>query len=115
MKNNLRMRLLRWLVRRMFKVPEGKVLPWYLVILHHMLFPLDWIRYSQNNRFHYDFDRDTFTVFGLKYAAAYFESFTLEPVGTLLKIVKRENGLITVEKISHLSAPAEGGSNADHK
>lgn len=51
----------------------------------------------------YDLDRDVLVVDGMKYAGALFRSFALAPVGTLLRIEAREDGVVTV----HQYAPGE--------
>lgn len=50
----------------------------------------------------YDRDRDIVTINGVKYAGAFFRSFGIHgaPVGSLLRIIKRDDGTLTVEKFA---------------
>lgn len=41
----------------------------------------------------------TIEIFGIKYALALFQNFAFSPVGTVLRIIQRSDGALTVEKV----------------
>lgn len=49
--------------------------------------------------FEYDAVREEFTLFGVRYSLGLFETLGLGPVGSLLRIVKREGETLTLERL----------------
>lgn len=54
----------------------------------------------------YDSVADIFTIYGMKYSGELFRQFATEmPIGISFRIVKRENGQVTLERVSEVTSP----------
>lgn len=95
--NRFRYRL--WGKARSF-VPEGTILPWWLIAVRFFIFPSDTLYCIVQIKDGYDPSRDTWTIEGLKYSPQFFR--TLEDnVGTMV-IITRKGSTIFFEKVSGL-------------
>lgn len=94
----IRRRLLRKIIRNWFKIPEGNVLPWYVIALRCVVFPSTFLLIIQNKigPVKYDFCANTFEICGIRYSAEIFESFGVMgmPTGSIFRLDKRDNGTI---------------------
>lgn len=45
-----------------------------------------------------DFEKKTITIHGVRYSLEIFEHLGLGPIGSWLRIVKREDGVVTCER-----------------
>ena len=92
----MRNKIYRFL-KRMSKVPEGERLPWYLITIKVILFPLHSYCALQNG-IKYDFSTDIYTIEGMKYTRELFMDWAEGglKVGQLFRIVHREDGVITI-------------------
>ena len=83
---------------------EGYKLPWYGLLIRLILFPIQGIYYLYFSKFdHYDFESDTFTIYGMKYSAKLFEVWAKNglPIDSVFKIIQRTpDNLISIEKIT---------------
>ena len=49
--------------------PEGSVLPFRLLIVRSLLYPLDFLRWRLGMNTGYQFESDTWTIYGVRYSA----------------------------------------------
>jgi hypothetical protein len=47
---------------------------------------------------YYDEPRDIVTIEGIRYSGELFRSFDIAPTGTLLRIMARDDGIVTLQK-----------------
>ncbi len=90
-------------IKRFFKIPEGSLLPKYMIALKCILFPLQmFYSFTIRNMIIEDFATDSFEIFGMKYSAELFRSFAEGGLNLNVSfiIVKRGNGVITIEKVA---------------
>ena len=95
----MRYRIYKILLRN-FGFGEGEKLPWYLIVIKCLLFPVDAICYKYSP-IKYDLFTDTLTIDGVRYSRTLFRAWALGglPLGQLFRIISRENGVVTIEKI----------------
>jgi hypothetical protein len=93
---NKRRRFFYYLVREVFKVAEGQILPKYLIVLKCILFPIESFYFKINKDF-YDPYRDIYTINGIKFSGQFFKN--MNKVGSTFKIEKLEDGTLTLSEI----------------
>lgn len=93
----LRQKLFWWLVRDVFKYDEGKMLNIPLKILHFIFFPLMTIHYQMQKHNGYQWETGIWIIHGMNYSDELFKHFAFGS-DELFRIVKREDGLVTIEK-----------------
>lgn len=69
-KIGLRYRFLYWLNDKVFRVPEGEIMPPAMRFVFHLLFPLHWL-YARQSEVKYEPLYDTYTIRGVKISGAY--------------------------------------------
>ncbi len=94
----MRNKIYRFL-KRISKVPEGSKLPWYLIVIKIILFPL-YSYCALQNGIKYDLCTDTYIIKGMKYSDDLFSAWAEGGmrIGETFRLVKREDGVITVEE-----------------
>ena len=97
-KLGLRERLFWWFVDDVLKYDKNKKLNLPLKILYFFFFPLMAIHYAVGKQEGYQYDTRTWIIHGMRYSDEIFKHFSYGG-DELFKIVKRENGLITIDKI----------------
>ena len=81
------------------------ILPWYFLPIRFFLFPysfLIWCFQYKCDQFHYDWNSDIFTIYGVKYSATLFEAWSKNglPIGTKFELIDRDQlGIITIREI----------------
>ena len=73
-----------------------------LKILWTILFPLRRIRWAQEKYEGLDWKRNVWTIHGIKYSDKLFSHFAFGD-DKWFRIIKRENGLVTIETVSFQS------------
>lgn len=93
------------MVDRIFKVPQGQILPRPLLILRWIFFPLE-MYVLTNRKFNYDWQRDIHTIYGVKYAGCVFRKWAKDglPIGRPFVIEQRTNGVVTIKTLERFSA-----------
>ena len=91
----LRYRIFRYLIRKICKIPEGNLLPNYLVFVKFCFFPITYFVCKFYNNI-YDFSKDQYTINGLKFGGGFFN---IGIVGKKFEILQLDNGVITVKDI----------------
>jgi len=100
MKTNIRLRLLRWVNRRIFKTPPNQIPPKFIRGLYAVLFPLRAL-YERQSRCHYDFVTDTYTIGGVKISGRVFNYFDSYAKGrNVFRFIKSPLGDITIEDLT---------------
>jgi len=95
---NKRMTFLKYLRDKVFKVPLGEIPPWYLMIIYRILFPLRYFYESQNN-LRYNFQENMYYINNYRFTGELFEQLTIDsPAYEWFRVVKREDGRITIER-----------------
>ena len=96
----MRRKLFYWLVRDVFNLAVGVVLPKPLQILRAILFPLETLC-CRNQNINYDPQTDTFVIYSIRYSGELFHDWSQNglPIGTKFEIAKRENGVVCLNKI----------------
>lgn len=89
-----------WYVAKRYNIKEGEIFPWYMQSLGWVLFPIKNIVW-QFTRSVFDPMRFTYTINGIRYSAYLFDALGMGGFndGEVLRIVKRENGIILLERI----------------
>lgn len=91
----LRYKFITFLIRRIFKIPEGSVIPKYLTFIKFCFFPLKYLIYKVNNNI-YDFCTDTYTINGLKFSSNFFN---ISIIGKRFEIIQLDNGVVTIKNL----------------
>lgn len=81
---------------RVFKHEEGAMLSYPLLFLRFLLFPFQSWKYAHGYYCPVD---DTFEIYGIRYSATLFRGLAFGKLGSEFRIVRREDGLITLEEI----------------
>lgn len=97
---NKRLRLYEYIVRDLFKIIIGKHLPWYLIVLHYIFFPIKSLIILVDKTHPYDINTDLWNICGVKITSSFFTHVNM--VGQTITILKNENGVITVHNHNHL-------------
>lgn len=97
-------RLFWWIVEKVFRHPSHMIFPQHLIALRWALCPISMLTWwmARNWIFYYDISRDIFTIYGMKYAGSLFRSLAKNGlnVGAWMRIVKREDGIISLGTVS---------------
>jgi len=99
----IRNKIFRFLARKIFKIPEGNKLPWYVLIVKFILFPLHSYCASQNG-IRYDFCTDTYIIEGMKYTEDLFRSWADGGMktGQLFRIIRTSSECFAVEEVEEV-------------
>lgn len=96
-------RLFSWLVENIFRHPRHMIFPRRIMALRWVLLPLSTLRWHLQRTdpvFRYDVQSDTFTLYGIRYAAYLFSAMAeKENIGKIFQIVSQEDGRITLRDI----------------
>ncbi len=97
----IRRKVFRFIARKLFKVPEGEVLPWYVLVIKFILFPLHSYCAMQNG-IKYDIGTDIYIIEGIKYSRDLFMDWADGgmPTGQLFRIVRTSNGVFAIERVN---------------
>jgi len=97
----MRKKLFYWLVRDVFNIAVGVVLPKPLQILRAILFPLETLC-CRNQNINCDPQTDTFVIYGMRYSGELFHDWSQNglPIDSKFEIFKHENGTIRLNKIN---------------
>lgn len=93
---NIRRRFFFW-VKQILRHPEGQILSVPLRILFVVLFPLKSILLYVGEREGYRWQSNVWLIYGIRYTDELFRHFAFGD-GSCFRIVKRENGIVTVER-----------------
>ena len=85
----------KFVIRRIFKIPEGKLLPKYLIFFKFCFFPITHFVCKFYNDI-YNFSGDTYTINGIKFSSQFFE---IDKVGKKFEVIQLTNGIITIKDI----------------
>lgn len=90
-----------------FKLDEGKLLPWWAVVIRFIFMPLDTLKHLVLRMLlkdrmvgGYNVMYDYWDIEGVRYSGELFRAFGLWNLNTEIKIVKRNDGLVTIEKVN---------------
>lgn len=98
----LRRKLFFYLLFDVFKYPEGQILNFGAKLLRFIILPLNTSGYILASKYSlYKPECDMYEIEGIKYSGYLFRGFGTQGFkeGTILKIVKRSEGYLTVEKV----------------
>lgn len=102
-KNKWNFRLFYWLLYKVFKYPEFRCLTLPVRILRFILLPIDTTYYLMRDSCDcFDLGSGYFTIYGIKYSDNYFKMLSNNglPLNTVFQIIKREDGVVTIVKVS---------------
>jgi hypothetical protein len=94
----VRKKIYRFIVKNIFHIPDGTVLPKYLVFFQWVLFPFKKFLYS-NTIFRYNVDNDTFLVNGKEIYVEVLRKIANVPDRTVLQIQTDSFGAKTLRHI----------------
>ena len=88
------------LIRKVLKVPDSEMLPEKYDWIPKILFPIEY-RAIHNSPIRYDWATRIFYIFGMRYTQEIFEAWSNDGfmLGTKFRLLKREDGVITIEKV----------------
>ena len=92
-----RRQLFDWIMRDVARWPEGRILPWWGIMLRWALFPVLSVRYWSDSRNGYNPERDTWTIGGITISARAF-ALMAKP-GERLEIIAVKDGVVTMRRI----------------
>jgi hypothetical protein len=95
-KINWKFRFMGWLAYDICKIPQGQCLPKYLVVVHVILCPVEFIL-SRQKILRYEFSSMSLWIDGVRYDRRMFKQMAIP--GKKLEIISVEDGLITVKEI----------------
>jgi len=99
-KIGLRYRFLYWLSDRVFKTPEGEIMPPAMRFIFHLLFPLHWL-YARQSEVKYEPVHDTYTIRGVKISGAYIQLLQgAFRSGELFRFHHNDLFGVTIERVS---------------
>lgn len=87
-----------WIYLITISTIEGELIPKWMHVVRFLLFPIDYIFWHHSTRTGYQLETDTWMIDGQRYTAKLFRYFAAGSSETF-RIVKRENGCITIETI----------------
>lgn len=90
-----RYNFVKFVIRRIFKIPEGQMLPKYAIFFKFCFFPITYFVCKFYNDI-YNFSTDTYTINKLKFSSQFF---TIDKVGKKFEIIQLTNGIITIKDI----------------
>lgn len=97
--------IFRFIVRKIFRVKVGQMIPFYAQWLRYIMFPLWCIRNLKNHVIYYAPEWDCFYIYGQRYDAKMFwllSRYALKD-DTLFKFSKSGCGTIYIEEVSWVS------------
>lgn len=97
MEYGLRLRFHRWLLK-VSGVPENEKLPRWLIFCFALLFPIQYLVIKAGKNHGFQAETDTWKVFGKEFTSEFFLHMAFGS-DEVFRIVSRENGLITIEKL----------------
>ena len=98
----LRERFFYYLLFNVFKYPEGQIYSFGAKLLRFLILPLNTSGYILAKKYSlYNVWNDTYEIRGIKYSGQLFRGLGVNGFaeGTIIKIVKRSEGYLTVEKV----------------
>lgn len=96
-----RLNFLYFLIRKVAKVPEGQIVPKWILVIRYIFFPFEWVvHFRKDTHIHYDPITDIFTIYGKKYSGAFFTMPFKH--GQTFKIINdpAEREYMTMEQVS---------------
>jgi len=93
------MRQKLWLIfLKLSKTPKGSMIPKWLHLVRFILFPIDYIFWRHSKTTGYQIEKDVWIIEGQQYTGELMRHFAYGNNETF-KIIKRENGYITIARI----------------
>ena len=72
-KSTWRYRTFLWFKRYVWKVHEGVIMPWHLIVVRFLIMPINTSYYLLNRKIEpYDFNCDQYTINGIKFSSQFF-------------------------------------------
>ena len=96
MLKKFRYNFVKFVVRKIFKIPEGQVLPKYAIFFKFCFFPITYFVCKFYNGI-YNFSTDTYTINELKFSSHFFN---IGVVGKKFEILQLDNGVITIRDVT---------------
>lgn len=81
-------------------VPEGSLLPGWLICIRAVLFPIDFIYYKINTSIGYQFQHDIWIIEGIKYSGEAMRALALS-AGEVYRITNI-NGVVCLETLNEV-------------
>ena len=103
----MRLTILKWIDRVIFKTPEAHKPHNFTMWLYKILFPIK-STYEHQSDCHYNPILDTYTIMGIKYSGELLRSFADGPFNHPFIIVSREDGYVTIEDYPQKSKECDG-------
>jgi hypothetical protein len=94
--SKLRRKIFNWFRRN---APEGQALNWRLLIIYCLLFPIKALKWQLEKGDGYKWQSGVWVIHGMRYTDQLFEGFAFWDVGSKFKIVKRDEGYVTIERL----------------
>lgn len=95
----MRKKIMRFILRKVAKVPEATIMPKWCQFIAFILFPLRGM-YANFSNIKYDYCRDIYTINGLEFSSGMFHMLNHIKPGELFWFVKKEGKHITIESVS---------------
>jgi len=96
--NRVRCDFWRYVVRKVFKIPEGSKLPFILRMIGMLVCPS---RLWRINPAEYNSVTDVFTIYGIKYSGDLFRAWGKHGIveGTVFELIKRDDNMVILKVI----------------
>jgi hypothetical protein len=97
-KMSVRSRFFWWLVYRVLKYEEGKMLNLPLKVLHFIFMPLLTIHYQMQKHHGYQWHKNTWIIHGMEYSDLLFKHFAVGD-DSLYRVIRRDDGIVTIQRV----------------
>jgi len=96
---DIRQRFYEWVGFDVFKLKLGQMLPWYMIALRYVLFPVDTLYWRLSQTRGYQLRSNSWLIEGCHFSNYFFQMLCREKTPTCwFRVVKRENGYIEIER-----------------
>jgi len=89
-----------WFLEDIVKHPEATIMPTWLKAVYSVFYPLKALRYITQNEEGYQYQSNTWLIYGQRYSDEMFRHFAFGGSETF-KIVRREDGVVTIKKLNN--------------
>ena len=94
-------RAFRWVMYNLPGYDDGRMMRWYEILIRYLFMPFNtfWYYLDKHNSPFDDYG-EVITLYGIKYRMVIFRGLGIGlPLNTLIRIIKREDGMLTLETV----------------
>ncbi len=97
MKDGYRMRVLQWVICKVFKHSEGRILPFHFYVLKAIFFPIDFFCWTQKT-LRYNYAKNSVWIDGIEYDRFLFCNGFKK--GNIIEVISTEGGMLTYKLLT---------------